>query len=199
MGRKPFLFWWRSFISNGSSFQLTSGTGIWHMLQMDRQQYPYSCNVLALLFLAHAASWPAESRFAGWFDFPQLSYKARGQGRWGEKGVVGEGGRHNWLIHAYSTEPKFSLGGYSIPDSNFLHVKALPLNSVLRKVFAVVILWFHDSITYVHQQQNCHKKIYLFQGTYFLKRKINKNPWLLAPKSNTKFFAYFSFVLMWLK
>lgn len=83
-----------SFISDRSSSAYFTdwhmAYGIWLMLQMDRQWYMYSCKVLAFLVLAHTASWPAESRFAGWFDFPQLLYKAWGQGRWGEGGDVGE-------------------------------------------------------------------------------------------------------------
>lgn len=118
--------WWKSFISDGSSLQLTSGTGIWHMLQMDRQQYMYSCKVLALLVLAHAASWPAESRSAGQFDFPQLLYKAWGQGRW-----EGERGACSWLVLAYSTEAEFTCDNCNIPGSNFLHMQALHLNDVL--------------------------------------------------------------------
>lgn len=96
------------------------------MLQMDKQLCTYSCKVLALLVLAHAASWPAESRSAGQFDFPQLLCKAWGQRRW-----EGEWGACSWLVLAYSTEAEFTHDNCTIPGSNFLHVQALHLNGVL--------------------------------------------------------------------
>lgn len=125
--------WWESFISDVSSPQLTSGTGIWHMLQMDRQQYTYSWKVLALLVLAHAASWPAESRFAGRFDFPQLLYKTWGQGRW-EGGDIGEseGGVADWsLLTAQRLNSSTTTAISQAATFSTRKLQALHLNNVL--------------------------------------------------------------------
>lgn len=119
--------------SDGSSSQLTSGTGIWHMLQTDRQQYTYSCKVLALLVLAYAASWPAKNRFTGWFDFPQLLHKAWGQGGWGEGGDVGEmeGVIADWSSLT-SQRLSSALTTAISQAATFSMSKALILNCVLR-------------------------------------------------------------------